>query len=329
MHDQLRYDFILECMTPLAHASESVGNTSLSMREKRRLPNGSFVHVPIITGDTLRHGLREAASYALLDAAGLLDAPALGEAALRLLFAGGMITGSDAGAVRLDDFRRMVELMPHLGLLGGCAQNRAIPGKVQVDAADLICSETAHRMPEWVTDWLREGGVALQSCRGHIEEVQRVRMDPTLDPSKRKLLSDGGAAVEQRLLSSEHGKEVGDAVLANASKSSMMPRRHETVVAGSLFFWSVTALVHSELERDAFNTMVGGFLRDARVGGKRATGHGRIRPVVAKQITVQRPREAPENLDAGTLASRVGSLFYEHVKSRKVDIEKWLREVDA
>lgn len=329
MHEQTRYDFILEALTPVAHASESIGNTSLAMREKRRLPDGSFCHVPIITGDTMRHGLREAASYALLDAAGLLDAPALGEAALRLLFAGGMITGSDSGAVKLDQFREMVDLMPHMGLLGGCAQNRAIPGKVQVDAADLICTETAHRMPDWVTEWLQEQGSALQSCRGHIEEVQRVRMDPTLDPGKRKLLSDGGLAVERQLMCSEHGKEVGDVVLAESSKSSMMPRRHETVIAGSLFFWSVTGLVHSELERDAFNTMVGAFLRDARVGGKRATGHGRIRPIVAKQIAVQRPRETPETLDAGALAPKIGSVFHSHVHARKDKIEAFLRTVDA
>ena len=329
MHEQVRYEFVLEALTPIAHASESIGNTSLAMREKRRLPDGSFCNVAIITGDTLRHGLREAAAYATLDAAGMLDNPSLGEAALRLLFAGGMITGSETGAVKLDDFRRMVDLCPHLGLLGGCAQNRAVPGKVQVDAADLICQETAHRLPEWVTTWLREQGIALQSCRGHIEEVQRVRMDPTLDPSKRKLLTDGGASVENRLLSSEHGKEVGDAVLAQDSKSSMLPRRHETVIAGSLFYWSVTATLHSELELDTFRTMVGAFLRDARVGGKRATGHGRIRPIVAKQVTVQRPREAPENLDAGALAPKIGSLFYEHVKARKDRVKEWLRAVDA
>jgi hypothetical protein len=109
----------------------------------------------------------------------------------------------------------------------------------------------------------------------------------------------------------------------------MLPRRHETVIAGSLFYWSVCATLHSELELDTFRTMVGAFLRDARVGGKRATGHGRIRPVVAKQITVQRPREAPENLDAGALAPRIGSLFYSHVSERKAEVEAFLRSVDA
>ncbi len=329
MHEQVRYDFILEALTPVAHACESVGNTSLVMREKRRLPDGSFASVPIITGDTMRHGLREASSYALLDAAGMLDKPALGEAALRLLFAGGMISGSQEGSVKLADYATMVDLCPPLGLLGGCAQNRAVPGKVQVDAADLICQETAHRMPEWVMEWLRESKVALQSARGHIEEVTRVRMDPSLDPGKRKLLSDGGIGIERRMMASEHGKEVGDALLVESSKSTMLPRSHETVVSGSLFFWSVTAVVNSELERDTFNTMIGAFLRDARVGGKRATGHGRIRPIVAKQITVRRPKEAPENLDVGALAPRVGSLFFAHVSERKDKVAEFLAAVDA
>lgn len=329
MFERIRYDFILEAMTPIAHASESIGNTSLVMREKRRLQDGTFAHVPIITGDTMRHGLREASSYALLDAAGMLDKPALGEAALRLLFSGGMITGSEGGAVKLADFATMVDLCPPLGLLGGCAQNRAIPGKVQVDAADLICVETEHRMPEWVLDWVKERKMSISSARGHIEEVMRVRMDPSLDPGKRNLLTDGGLSVERKLMMSEHGKEAGDAVLAQSSKSTMLPRNHETVVAGALFFWSVAATVNSELERDTFNTMVGAFLRDARVGGKRATGHGRIRPLIAKQITVQRPKEAPENIDVGALAPKVGSLFYSHVSERKAKVAEFLASVDA
>jgi len=44
---------------------------------------------------------------------------------------------------------------------------------------------------------------------------------------------------------------------------------------------------------------------------------------------VQRPREAPENLDAGALAPRIGSLFYSHVSERKAEVEAFLRSVDA
>jgi hypothetical protein len=70
-YEKVRWEFILEAQEPIAHHSESMGNTAIAMRQKTRLADGSFVSVPIITGDTIRHQLREAASYALLDAAGM------------------------------------------------------------------------------------------------------------------------------------------------------------------------------------------------------------------------------------------------------------------
>lgn len=328
-YERVKWEFILEAVEPIAHHSESFGNTAIAMRQKTRLPDGTFTQVPIVTGDTIRHQLREAASYALLDAAGMLDVPSLGEAALRLLFNGGMISGSQDTVVKLDQFRELVELCPHIALLGGCAQNRSVPGRLSVSAAELICEETAHRMPDWVIEYLREQKTALGGAREHVEEVQRVRMDASLDPGKVKLLSDGGVDVRNRLLASEHGKETGDAVLAQDNKSSMMPRRFETLVAGSIFYWKVECDTFNALDRDTLTTMVGHFLQNAKVGGKRATGHGRIRAVVGKQIQVRRPKEAPEGLDATALAPRLGSLFYTHVAARKDRVRSLLNEIDA
>lgn len=89
----------------------------------------------------MRHGLREAIAWAMLDAAGLMG-DALSEAALRLLFAGGMVTGSGGDAIKLSEYRELVGIVPSLGLLGGCAQNHVVPGAVHCDEAVLICEET-------------------------------------------------------------------------------------------------------------------------------------------------------------------------------------------
>src|SRR5262245_29758625 len=112
MYEQKRFEFILQAAEPIAHHSETYGNAQVAMRKKVRQPDGSFASVPCITGDTLRHGLREASTYALLDAAGMLADPDLSESACRLLFAGGMITGSAGGAVKLGDYAEMVDLIP-------------------------------------------------------------------------------------------------------------------------------------------------------------------------------------------------------------------------
>lgn len=327
MNEMKRYEFILRADQPIAHASETFGNTSIAMRRKVRLPSGEWSHVPIVTGDTMRHGLRESAAYAVLDAAGMLDAPGLTEAALRLLFAGGMISGKgDAGTVKLDGYREMVDLMPPLGLLGGCAQNRSIPGRLWVDDALLLCEETRHLWPKWVSEWMATSEQAIDTCRAHVEEVQRVRMDPALRPDQRALLTDGGAAIEKRLGAHERASEKNDAIEKDDAKSTMLPRRYETVVQGSLFMWGLTARCLSDLDVGALNTMVGAFLSRAVVGGKRATGHGRITAIEARGVPLTRPAE----MAGQTVDDSLGvALFREHVTARAEKIRAWLSAVDA
>lgn len=319
MIEHLRVEFVLEAQSPIAHHEGTFGNSAIIMRQKVRRPDGSWCRVPIVTGDTMRHGLREASTYALLDAAGMLGEE-LTESALRLLFAGGMVTGSSGSTVRLDEYRRLIETLPTIALLGGCAGNRIIPGAIEVDAAQLICEETAHLLPPWVTETQHVG----DSCRAHVEEVQRVRMDPTLDPGKRKLLRPVDAeAVQQRLLASATAT---DAVATDDAKSSMMPRRFETVVAGSRFFWSISARLHSELERDTFMVMVATFLSGAVVGGKRGTGHGKLKPITARNVQIRTYAEKAETFDLG---APVGQMFRAHVAERADALRAFLRTVAA
>lgn len=329
--EQRKYEFILRAETPIAHHEGTFGNSAIAMRRKVRLPDGTWSHVPIVTADSMRHGLREAAAYALLDAAGLLGAESLGEAALRLLFAGGMVTGrGDASTVNLDKYREMAELLPTLALLGGCADNRVIPGRMWVSDAVLISEESAHLTPGWVAEWARENNSAIDSARSHIEEVQRVRMDPTLDPGKRKLLTAGAAqGIEARLLKSEVAHAEDDAGARAESKSSMMPRRYETVCAGSLFHWSIVATCYSELDVDTLHTMIAAFLADSRVGGKKGTGCGLLKPIVGRSINVLRPAERTNTLDAGALAPQVGNLFRSHIYERREKVKSFLGTVNA
>lgn len=331
--EQKRFEFILGARQPIAHHCETMGNMSVLMRRKVRQPNGGFASVPIVTGDTMRHGMREASTYALLDAAGLLGRTNLSEAAIRLLFAGGMITGSSGGTVKLGDYREMVDLVPTLALFGGCAQNRAIPGRLWVDDAVLICEETRHLLPDWVLAWVgqAQGGeaVSLESCRAHVEEETRVRMDPTLDPGKRMLLSGAAlGAVETRLLASETASDSGDVVGKDRAKSTMLPRSCEVVVAGSLFFWSVTATCYTELDEDTFLVSCAAFLSNARVGGKKATGHGLLKAAAGYQVQTRRPPEA-DSFDADGLGEHFGSIFARHIADRAERIEMFLREVRA
>lgn len=378
-------EFILRAEQPIAHHEESFGNSAVAMRRKVRQADGTFQRVPIITGDTMRHGLREASSLALLDAAGMLDEPSLTQAALRLLFSGGMITGASGGSVKLGDYREMIDMIPPLALLGGCAQNRAIPGRLFVDDATLICEEVMHMMPAWVGEYL-EGEArsfvprTLQQCtneivdslpdelqplvghpnplnawimatalrnyemdlataerarsghhvhshRAHMEEVQRVRMDPTLIPARRALLAAGEAdAVERRLAASEQASEEDDAIAKDATKSSMLPRRFERIAQGSLFHWSLTCTTQNALQEDTLWTMIGAFLALAHVGGKKGTGHGKIKAIHAREAVFMRPSESTA-FDLSTM--RKGDVFKAHMSARKDKLREYLNGVAA
>lgn len=331
--ETLRYEFILKAIEPIAHHSETIGNEAIVMRESVRQSDGTFIDVPIITGDTMRHGLREVGAYAYLDAAGKLDDPQLTEGALRLLFNGGMMTGKgSAGAINLDTYRRMSVLLPLLPLLGGCSDNRIVPGNVEVSRALIICDETLSHISlqsPWITDALKALGETVGAAAMHVDEEQRVRMDPTLVPAKRLLMSgDAQVHTNKRLTASEKAHVEDDAIDARDSKSSMMPRRFEVVKTGTLFHWSVTARVYSPLERDTWNMMVGLFLANCRVGGKRGSGHGSIRARHAVNVNI-RPF-APETSALVPIGDvSIGTIFREHVQKHAKEICELLKTVVA
>ena len=329
-----RIEILLRAEQPIAHAEGTIGNTQVAMRRKVRLPNGRWTKIPYVTGDTMRHGLREAGTYALLEAAGMLNAgPGLTEAALRLLFSGGMVLGAAAEVVRIEDARKMRELLPHIGLLGGCIGNRIEPGKIECGDAMLVCDEWHHLTPQWIVDMMTSDGAETSSAREHIELVQRVRMDPTLDSKKRALMSGTEQIkTENRLLASEVASARDDAAAKDREKSTMMPFTFETLAAGSLFVWKLDAVTHTQLERDTLYVMLAAFLARARVGGKKGTGHGLLVPVAARGLE-RDVSSSPASLDAlavtGDNRAPEIARFRAHVAQHADELKATLEKIQA
>ena len=332
---QKTFEFVLKAAQPIAHSAGTEGNHSYLMTRGQVQADGEIIDVPVVTADTMRHGLREAMAMAFLDAAGMIDDPALSKAALRLLFNGGMVTGrgsGDATTIKLDMYREMVNLIPGLGLLGGCANNRVIGGYTEVDDALLICDETIHMLPGKVLTWLSGQGYKTNEKEAHTEVVQRVRMDATLEPSKVRLLSAGAQAeINSRLLMSEVAHDKDDAIGRDETKSAMLPRTCERIKAGSLFYWSVSGTLYSDLEIDAFVTMIASFLYRAIVGGKKSVGCGTLKaiPGAAWDVSIAPTSERSTCLESTDLALGVGKLFREHVAANKDRVRTFLASVDA
>lgn len=332
MMERKKYEVLLASIEPMAHHGETLGNHALLMREKVRAPSGRFVDVPILTGDAIRHGLREAAAYATLDAAGMLDqegGPQLTEAALRLLFNGGVMEGGDGGA-DIKGYRMMVDIFPPLALFGGCAGNRVIGGRLMVGRALLVCTESMHLLPPWVAEHVASEGASVRPAREHVANVQRVRMDPSLRPDKRLLLSDDERGrIEGRLLDHEAASSSGDIKAIEELKSAMMPRTFETVAAGSLWWWQVSATCYSDLDVDCFHVALGSWLHAPRVGSRSGTGFGGLAPVVGRDVAWTRPSDAATSFSGADIQGRKGDLYRAHVRDRADRLKAWLREVQA
>lgn len=332
--EKKRYEFVLEAVQPIAHHSENDGNEAVAFRRSFRV-RGGWADIPVITADTCRHGLREAAAFAVLSAANMLTGANLSEASIRLLFAGGMVTGrGDAGSISLDRYRELCELVPTMALFGGCCDNRVIPGRLVVEDAVLICAELDDQRLAHIPRWMFDSAVArygaVEPSVRHIESQQRVRMDPTTHPERRLLMSaDAQVGVTKRLAASEQAHAENDAIAREESKSSMMPRRFEEVKEGSLFAWAVEATTYTALDVDVFNLAVSAWLANARVGGKRGIGRGRVQAVDARNITITRPEENRVPMDTTALAPRIGEAFRAHVAARADRIRDFLRGVNA
>lgn len=323
--DVTRYEMIVRAKQPIAHAQETIGNQSVLMRKRVRLPGGVYVQVPHVTGDTGRNKIRTAAALGTLHEAELLSDPQLSEGALRLLFAGGMMTGKgDAAVINIDRYRELVALFPPLALFGGCTDNRPVPGQVHVDDLNLICTEMRHLTPPWVLEWMERNGEKLDSCRASVEEVQRVRMDPVLKPEMHKLLNDTARAnVQARQLTAEAAHETADSKLKAESKSAMLPRTHERIVQGSLFWFGIEARTYTDIEFDAFSFAVACLLNNFRVGGKQGTGHGLLEFVAGARIAFAPGAGKLENVGS-ELAPKTGELYRAHVRARKDELKAWL-----
>lgn len=332
VRERLRFDIILEATTPLKHLAGNEGNIGYLATRQVRLPasvGGGFGAVPIVSGNAMRHALREAASWCLLEASGQMNAHHR-EEVIRLLFNGGMLAGGD-GAISLAEYRRLVECLPHLSLFGGCS-GRIIPGRLEVDDAILICEETWHLLPPKVQaaalDLRVPDGGAIGAANEHRAMETNVRMDSMLSPQHRGLLSEGEAAkVSGRLEAREAAK---DSVEKERTKSTMMPYQSEVLTTGSLLYWRVDATTWSELERDTLRLALAAFLHNARVGGGSGTGHGRLRAVWGESLRWPSLLSAAESTDLAMMTSgKVGELFVEHVASRREAIAAFLREVEG
>ena len=129
---------------PMHHGAGTSGNTALLRTQRFTGPDGQVRSVPFVSGNSVRHRLREALAWHLVTTLGLGEG-SLTKAQVDLLWSGGALTRT--GDSRLAVTRQVEQLLPHLSLLGYSAGSEIVGGVLAMNMLHLVCSENTWRLP--------------------------------------------------------------------------------------------------------------------------------------------------------------------------------------
>lgn len=318
------YHLVIENLTAMVHSSGTCGNDSVFMSELVYDPEHPGMppeDVPCLTGNSLRHALREATAWLTLR---LLDTElgSITPAAWHFLVSGGAL-GKGAATLDVEAYRSLRDTFPYLGLFGGGTGTALTPGKLSVDYAVLLCRQNASRITSLCPALAARCGnlLAAEDLR---ERKQSTRHDARRLPVAAHLLP--AAEVETwdrtRHQSARENEEEG-------TDTTQMIYAFEAVAAGAQWYWNVGGRHLTPLEH---STLVCGLLALAKrghLGAKEGTGHGRVRISGIAADGVNNPladglEAASRDVQIETLTRTFAAPYVEHVETHRKEIGEFL-----
>lgn len=315
-----RIDIVMTALDPLCHFEGASGNTQLLRRQSIVTPDGETARVPYISGNSLKHKLRDACARFAIEAMGV-EQGTMSKAVVDLLFSGGALTKSGS-RVDLRQARDLGELFPVLSLCGYSAGNTMRQSKVRVDNLHLVCAENAWRAPAG----LRELPLARKRAALYSGEEFGTRHEATRQSGPWGLLTDG----EKTRLTDE----VSDKAAGKEGKldTTQMIYDYQTIKPGSVLWGAMYLLDASDLEVAAFASglshMSEGQTDESlimRVGAKGAVGHGRVAVRLHGQI--RQKVHAPAWAEDGQIVPRITPSeaphlddYVSHLQTNRVEI---------
>lgn len=268
-----RIDIDAVALEPIHHGAGTSGNTQILRTQDVVLASGQLARVPFVSGNSLKHRIREAGARFALEAMGIADG-SLTKPVVDLLFSGGALTKSGS-AVDLAKARALGELFPLLPLCGYSAGNAMQPGKLRVDNLHLVCAENEWRLPASA----KVLPMAMKSAGSMRGEEFGTRHEPSRVPHVARLLTTG----ETQRLEGQAALSLGE-VRPEKGDSLQMIYDWQVVKAGARFWGAIHVEGVTEMElaalRSALSTACDGDAPDGglvfRVGAKSSIGHGRM-----------------------------------------------------
>lgn len=268
----LRIDGVATALSSISHGGETTGTVANLRREKIVGADGVPVDVPVLSGNALRGVLRDHAAAVFHRA---LGSPELPVQVFHLLWSGGSLAKAGSGHVlgsrQLAEVRRLV---PLVSLFGGSGAGKIIEGKLRVGKLMPVCAETAHLLPE-----------DIAGAEHSIWEMTQIEEFTRRDDSKRDQLHPAIAGFGLSALTADTDGTLlavaphQQAVEAGVDGPAQQMRYGvETLAAGTRLHWWITLADVTDVEVALFAAAVDAWQNaGGAVGGRAATGHGRLR----------------------------------------------------
>lgn len=253
-----RVEGAVTALSSVAHGGDHAGTVQHLRRERIVQPDGTVAEVPVVSGNAVRGILRDYSAELLWRH---LGEPALDTAVFHALWSGGALAKAGAGHVlsshQLRDLRALV---PHVALFGAAGGGRIIEGKLLIGKLVPIVAETAHVVP---ADLVPEMSLSIWELL-QIEEFTRS------DDAKR------GRADRQLGRGAAGTLDVDTETMQ--APAQQMRYGVETIPAGTRFHWWVALRGVTPLEAGCFAAAMRSWSQaGSHIGGRSATGHGRLR----------------------------------------------------
>ncbi len=318
----------MTALSSITHFGDSAGGTEQTLRRERVIQaDGTSVDVPIISGNSWRGQLRDCGVRAMLDELAVaLDRPVtLSPPAFYLLFSGGALTKDAGRGLDMGLARRLRQLVPILSVLGGAVGRQILEGKAQFEKIVPVCAETADVLP----DDLRAHPHAASTIYGRLGLEHYTRMD---DAKRETLAGAYLPAPEQRLMEAPATRKVTnkrtgkDEEIADApGVAQQMRYGFEVFSAGTVFSCGVTLNYVTPLEFEAFMVALREWSRTSIIGGKAATGLGRVQLNFPGWARAD-PRLARDTAAVST--APFGALWQQHLHTHGNEIMAALGSLD-
>ena len=327
-----RIDIVFTALEPLHHGAGTSGNTQVFRTVETHNPlTGEFYMDPIISGNSVKHMIRDGAVRFALDAMGVEDG-AFSKSVVDLLMSGGHL-GAGAQSVDLQAARDVARLFPALSLCGYSAGNVMTKSKLSVDIVHLVCMENAWRM---MPDSCRTAPQADKSLWEFRGEEFGTRHEASRDPRVMRMLSAGDKALLVAEVTSKKKSKDDEGKAQKKSKaSSQMIYEFQTIAAGSLWWGGMDFHDLTDMERAALLSGLGYSCRgmqDGRyrfaLGAKSSIGFG---AVAAQFDGSVRQLASPGYESSDALVPAVGKddldAYREHLRDSRPDIMALLTRI--